>query len=69
MIPFCTKLDAFILNGYVEADHDQVGFDGDITSVGGHIPIVVMFTQGFIVGAYVIFLLRKRNEWFYLYLA
>ena len=61
MIPFCKKLDAYILNRFVEADHDQVGFDGDITSVGGHIPIVVMFTQGFIVGAYVIFFIALRK--------
>ena len=44
MIPFSTKLDAFILNGYVEADHDQVGFDEDITCASGDVPIVGMFT-------------------------
>ena len=43
VIPFCTKLDAYILSGYVEADYDQVGFDEDITCTGGDIPIVGMF--------------------------
>ena len=31
VIPFCTKLDTCILDGCVEADHDQVGF-GEILS-------------------------------------
>ena len=43
-ILFCIKFDACILNGYVEADYDRVGFDEDITCAGGDIPIVGMFT-------------------------
>ena len=31
--------DACILNGYVEADHDRVGFDEYITCAGGDTPI------------------------------
>ena len=43
VIPFCTNSDAYILNGYVEADYDRVDFDEDITCTGGDIPIVGMF--------------------------
>ena len=68
MIPSCTKLDARILNGYVEADHGWVGFDEYITCAGVDIPIVVMFTRGLIIGTFPKFLMRKGNEWFTLYL-
>ena len=42
--PFEKKFDVYILNRYVEADHDRVGFDEDITCASGDIPIVGMFT-------------------------
>ena len=50
MIPFFTKLDVCILNGCVEADHNQVGFDEDISCAGEVIPIVGVFTRGLIIG-------------------
>ena len=64
MIPFCTKLDACIFNGYVEADHDQVGFDEDINCSSGDIPIVGMFTRGLIIGTFPKVLVHEGNEWF-----
>ena len=52
MIPFCTKLDACILNAYVEADHDRVGFDEDITLADVDITIVDILTQWLIIGTF-----------------
>ena len=69
MIPFYTKLDACILNGCVEADHDRVGFNEDVTCAGGNIPIVGMFAQGLTIGTFPNFLVHKENECFPLYLA
>ena len=62
MIPFCTKLDACILNEYVEADHNWVGFDCDITCDSGYIPIIGMFTRVLIMGTFPKILVRKGNE-------
>ena len=61
MIPFCTKLDVFILNGCVEADHERIGFDEDVTCAGRGILIVGMFTHGLIIATFPIFLVRKGN--------
>ena len=61
VIPFCTKLDVYILNRSVEADHDRVGFDEYITCAGGYIPIVGMFKRGLIIGNFLIFLVREGN--------
>ena len=69
MIPFCKKLNACILNGYVEADHDRVAFDEDITCAGGDTPIVGMFTWGLIIGKFPKFEVREGSEWFSLYSA
>ena len=45
VIPFCKKLDVCILNWYVEAYHDWVSYDEDITCAVGYIPIVgIVFT-------------------------
>ena len=57
MITFFTKLYACILNGSVEEIHDRVGFDEEITSPGGVIPIVGMFPLRLIIEK-----LRKVNE-------
>ena len=45
MIPFNTLSDMCILNQYVEAGHDWVGFDENITCDNGDIPIFVLFVQ------------------------
>ena len=69
MIPFCTKLDTCILDGCVEADHDQVGFGEDIIWKGVDIPIVGMFTGDLIIGTFPNILVREGNKWFSIYLA
>ena len=46
MIPFCTNLDVCIMSGFVEANHDRVEFDEDITCVGVYIPIVGILRKG-----------------------
>ena len=61
-IPFCTKLDVCIINGYVEANHDRVEFDEDITCAYGDIPLVGMFTRGLIIGKFLKYLVREGNE-------
>ena len=68
MIPFFKKLDVCILNGYVEVDHDRVGFGEYITCAGGDISIVGMLTWELIIGTFTKFLVPEGNEWFYLYL-
>ena len=68
MISFRKNLYAFILNGYVEADHKQVAFDEYITCAGGDIPIVGMFTRGLTIGTFTKILMCEGNECFYLYL-
>ena len=55
VIPFFTKLDVCLLNGCVESDHCQVGFDEDITCAGVGIPIVGVFTRGLIIGTFLKF--------------
>ena len=55
------------MNGYVETDQSRVGFDEDITCVGGDIPFFVMFTRGLIIETFTKSSVSDGNEWFSLY--